>query len=199
MPVSADNDYTDGRGWAKLDQAACNELASVIASLGARKFEEHCRIVLTLYRLIGKNGTIGRGVGYRTIANAAGVSEHAARLMVERLEKDEILIRTKSGRRFYWHCGSVVETTEGSVAKTTDPLSLNPSVATEGSVAKPGSSDTLKIVEDNQNRLSSTTIDDIAASPDGGPHITEEEMAEINAKYERYMARARELGYGDAG
>ena len=198
MPVSkADDDYTDGHGWAKLDQTACNELASVIASLGTREFEKHCKIVLTLYKLIGKDGTIADNIGYRTIASAAGVTESAARWMVDRLVKDEILIKAKSGKRFYWHCGSVAETTDPSVVETTDPLLLDPSETTDPSVARSGSSNTHKTVEDSQNRLSSTANDDIAASPDGGPHITEEEAAKIDERYERYLARAKELGYGD--
>lgn len=200
MPVS--RDYTDGHGWAKLDQTACHELASVIASLGPREFEKHCRIVLVLYKLIGSSGTIGRGVGYRTIASAAGVTEAAARWTVERLEKNGMLIRTKDGRQFYWHCGSVVETTDPSVVETTDPLLLDLALTTCNSVARPACSSTHKIVEDNQNRLSSTTNHDIAASPDGEPHITEEEITpeealEIEAEYQRYLARRRELGYGD--
>lgn len=200
LPVSkAADDYTDGHGWAKLDQTACHELASVIASLGPREFEKHCRIVLVLYKLIGSSGTIGKGVGYRTIASAAGVTEKAARHMVMRLENDGILVRTKGGRAFWWHEESALQGADPSAPQGADPLPLDPPEGADPSAPKPARRGTHKIVEDNQNRLSSTTIDDIAASPDGGPHITEEEMAEINAKYERYMARARELGYGDAG
>lgn len=118
----AASDYTDGGGWAKLDQAACDRIAEIVATFSPAYMATHTRMLLTLYRSLDKDGTIT--IGYRKLAERAGVTERAAYKFIEKMEKGGVLVRvgerkTPAGdytvRRFYWMEGA---TQEGSTPAT---------------------------------------------------------------------------------
>lgn len=115
-------DYTDGGGWAKIDQTACDHLADIVATFSPAYMAAHTRMLLTLYRSIGNDGTIA--IGYRKLAERSGVTERAAYKFIEKMEQRGILVRvgerkTPAGdytvRRFAWMEGA---TQEGSTPAT---------------------------------------------------------------------------------
>ena len=162
-------DYTDGHGWARLDQAACNGLSDIIATFGSTKMHVHCRILLTLYKSIGNDGKISKRIGYGTIAKAAGVSEASARWLIQKLEKDGTLINTDGIRQFWWMAEGVVPTTPHPVVPTTPPLLLDAVTTTGGGVVTAGSYNTLHTVTDSTKGTVCDSPCDQAAPPEGGP------------------------------
>ena len=105
-------DYTDGGGWAKLDQAAAFGLARAASSFPTSKLEKYTRMLLVLYSGTGRDGCVT--MGRRTLAERAGVSEDTARSFIDRLEDRGVLIPagekvTQNGtytlRRWEWLVG----------------------------------------------------------------------------------------------
>ena len=102
-------DYTDGGGWAKLDNTAALEMADVMASFPPKSAKRYARMLLVLYASTSKNGTVT--TGYRTLAERAGVPESAAYRFIAWLDKNGVLIndgtrKAKTGqftvRRWSW-------------------------------------------------------------------------------------------------
>lgn len=102
-------DYTDGGGWAKIDTTAALELADVIALFPPKGAKRYTRMLLVLYASTSKSGTVS--MGYRTLAERAGVPEMSARHFLAWMEKNGVLIpdgskKTRAGqfavRRWPW-------------------------------------------------------------------------------------------------
>lgn len=111
----AARDYTDGGGWAKLDQTACAQLARIIARFPPKYSEKYTLMLLTLYRSMTNDGVIS--IGYRTLAERAGVTRQSAERFVTKLESDGELVKvgevSNNGgrytmRRFEWMEGDSV-------------------------------------------------------------------------------------------
>ncbi|HCG61325.1 MAG TPA: hypothetical protein DEV22_02765, partial [Collinsella sp.] len=109
-------DYTDGGGWAKLDATSADELAAIISTFTPRYLEKHTRILLMLFQSMNSDGTIS--VGYRTLAERAGVTKKAVERFVKKLEDSGDLVvvgerKNSSGRftvrRFAWMGGVPLE------------------------------------------------------------------------------------------
>ena len=112
----AARDYTDGGGWAKLDATAVNELAAIISTFSPKYIEKHTRMLLALYQSMGASGVIT--MGYRTLAERAGVTKRAAETFVKKLEDSGDLViigeTVNDGgryvaRRFSWMGGVTLE------------------------------------------------------------------------------------------
>ena len=109
-------DYTDGGGWAKLDATAAFKLAEIAGTFSPRSFEKQVRMLLILYQSMSADGTIS--MGYRTLAERAGVSRRTAELFMRKLEDGGDLVvvgeRVNDGgrytvRRFTWMGGDTLE------------------------------------------------------------------------------------------
>ena len=105
-------DYTDGGGWAKLDQTAVYELSAIASTFSPRFMEKQFRMLLTIYRSMDADGLIS--MGYRTLAERAGVTKQSAERFVHKLEESgdlEIVEEKKNKggrytiRRFPWRGG----------------------------------------------------------------------------------------------
>ena len=83
-------DYTDGGGWAKLDQRSADMLADVIAEFGEAKLKERTKMILTLYRHVTSRGTFK--VGYDQLAKDAGVTFSKARGFFGYLQKNGVIV-----------------------------------------------------------------------------------------------------------
>lgn len=101
-------DYTDGSGWAKLDATSARELAAVIATFPPSKAEAWSSVLLCMFSTMDQRGVTR--VGMRTLAEMAGVSFKVVRGLIERLERDEVVIPLGGGnghyeaRTFSWLC-----------------------------------------------------------------------------------------------
>lgn len=134
----SDVDYTDGGGWAKLDQTSADELTRIIGSFGGRSLVQRTHILLTMFSMIGRDGTIS--VGYDTIAKAAGVEVTAVRRLVSSLmEQDEdgealmydVGTDKKPRRIFAWMLDAV-----SGVARNRHPGWRKPSIKRHPGVAE---------------------------------------------------------------
>ena len=110
------SDYTDGGGWAKLDGTAVDELSAIISTFSPKYIEKHTRMLLALYQSMSASGVIT--MGYRTLAERAGVTKRAAETFVKKLEDsgDLVIIGEKVNnggryvaRRFSWMGGVTLE------------------------------------------------------------------------------------------
>lgn len=102
-------DYTDGGGWAKLDQAGAEGLSEIIGTFSPRTRMLKTRMLLTLYASLDKSGQTS--LSYRRLAKRTGASNGQAQRFIEELEQDGFLIRCgevksvageHSKRRFDW-------------------------------------------------------------------------------------------------
>lgn len=86
----AARDYTDGRGWAKLDLDSAIRLAEYAERFSNRTRGAYTKMLLVLYASMSGNGTVS--VGYRTLAERAGTSEKQAWAFLKMLEDDGFLV-----------------------------------------------------------------------------------------------------------
>lgn len=168
----AANDYTDGGGWAKLDQTAALELADVIASFPPKGAQRYTRMLLALYASTAKDGTVS--MGFRTLAERAGVPEMSARHFFAWMDKHGVLVsegakRTKSGqftvRRWAW-----IEDGGVSINRHT-PVSVSQSESTHPRVYSPERIDTHQIYQSKSEggSASATAMADPQPATDDAP------------------------------
>ena len=90
-------DYTDGGGWAKLDQTAAQELASVISTFTKRTVAKYTLLLLTLYRSMDADGRIT--AGYESMSKMTGIPIRTVRRFIEDMESQGVLVRIGSYKR----------------------------------------------------------------------------------------------------
>lgn len=141
-------DYTDGGGWAKLDQRSADMLAEAVGLFRKSERVERTRMLLTLFRCIASNGTFA--VSEKDLAEKARTTVDKASGLFEALEKADVIVRTNSKlkdgtivRRFSWHNGENHGVSTGGNGE-------NPGVSTGGSSRKPGKSPDIKRVQSTQ-------------------------------------------------
>ena len=102
-------DYTDGGGWAKLDATAVEHIADIFAELKIASNRDHVRLILTMYRLMNRDGVIP--CGYRVIAEHAGVDRGVARRLIAKLVERGHLARLdrNNGYCFSWIVNQLME------------------------------------------------------------------------------------------
>ena len=99
-------DYTDGRGWARLDKTAAVLLGQIAASFPRIKTEKCITMLLILYASMDNSGVIT--MGRRTLAKLAGVGENTARYFLNKLLKDGAIVqieqedKNKTRYMFWW-------------------------------------------------------------------------------------------------
>lgn len=131
-------DYTDGGGWAKLDQTAADGLATVAETFPAAKRGKYFRMLLTLYSATGRDGCVT--IGRRTLAERAGVHEESARRFLAKLENDGFLV--PAGERVTQHGTFPMRRWEwlvdgGGSKNRPTPGSKSPGKSTEGGSKSP--------------------------------------------------------------
>lgn len=142
-------DYTDGGGWAKLDQRSADMLAEAVGLFRKSERVERTRMLLTLFRCVASNGTFA--VSEKDLAEKARTTVDKASRLFEALEKADVIVRTNSKlkdgtivRRFSWHNGENPGVSAGGNGE-------NPGVSAGGSSRKPGKSAYIKRVQSTQN------------------------------------------------
>lgn len=141
-------DYTDGGGWAKLDQRSADMLAEAVGLFRKKELVERTRMLLTLFRCIASDGTFA--VSEQDLADRAGTTKDKASGLFDALEKAGIVIRVNKlkdktiVRRFSWHNG---ENHGISTARN----SKNPGKSTARCSKNPGKSTAIKRVQSTQN------------------------------------------------
>ena len=99
----------DFGGWAKLTCQDAAEIATIVARFSPRTVEERTRMLLVLFASQSRGGTVD--VGYRTLAERAGVTVGKAKRFMARLKDEGILVdvgtvKNRVGeftvRRFDW-------------------------------------------------------------------------------------------------
>ena len=141
-------DYTDGGGWAKLDQRSADMLAEAVGLFRKKELVERTRMLLTLFRCIANDGTFA--VSEQDLADRAGTTKDKASGLFDALEKAGIVIRVNKlkdktiVRRFSWHNS---ENPGVSTARN----SKNPGKSTARCSKNPGKSTAIKRVQSTQN------------------------------------------------
>lgn len=140
-------DYTDGGGWAKLDQRSADMLAEAVGLFRKKELVERTRMLLTLFRCIANDGTFA--VSEQDLADRAGTTKDKASGLFDALEKAGIVIRVNKlkdktiVRRFSWHNS---ENPGVSTARN----SKNPGKSTARCSKNPGKSTAIKRVQSTQ-------------------------------------------------
>lgn len=140
-------DYTDGGGWAKLDQRSADMLAEAVGLFRKKELVERTRMLLTLFRCIANDGTFA--VSEKDLAERAKTTIDKARRFFSALEKAGLAIRTgrlKDGtiiRRFSWHVGE-------NPGKSAVGIGENPGKSADRGGRKPGKSAYIKRVQSTQ-------------------------------------------------
>lgn len=137
----------DFGGWAKLTCQDAAEIATIVARFSPRTVEERTRMLLVLFASQSREGTVN--IGYRTLAERAGVTVGKAKRFMEWLKRDGALVdiekkKNRGGeftvRRFDW--------VKGGSEKRPTMGSKNPRKATHHGVKKPAKSDPHQIYHD---------------------------------------------------
>lgn len=102
-------DYTDGKGWSKLDATCAHRLAETMCAMRGRTADKRREMLLWCFSRLGKGKTPTFRVGARTLAEECGVTRRAAMMFLKLMESEGWFVtvgKTQSGltpaRTFWW-------------------------------------------------------------------------------------------------
>ena len=176
---------SDFGGWAKITCSDAAELARIVPLFSRRTLEERVRMLLVLFASQSRDGTVD--VGYRTLAERAGVTVGKAQRFMAKLKDEGILVdietvKNRAGeftiRRFDW--------VEGDSENRITSDSKTPGKTEHPRFKKRGKSESHQSTQSTQKGVAVDGLTPVAAPQDPNED-------ELFAAIERRKRRAEQL------